>query len=95
MIDLSRRLAHNAYNKRSNPTGIVDLGSATNELMLDELQNWLGKNKRSDDKAKCKPSCPSPTPTPAMAVGQETHEVVRPGLTCSAAENLSSHVLPL
>lgn len=54
MIDLSRRLAHNAYDKKSNPTGIVDLGSATNDLMLDELLKWMSKNKRGEDKAKCK-----------------------------------------
>ncbi|KUI73617.1 1-aminocyclopropane-1-carboxylate synthase-like protein 1 [Cytospora mali] len=67
MIDLSRRLAHNTYDKKSNPSGIVDLGSATNELMLGELQKWLSKNKRSDDKARylkyndtqCSPELPA------------------------------------
>lgn len=54
MIDLSRRLAQNAYHKKSNPTGIVDMGSATNEMMLGDLQKWLGRYKRSDDKARCK-----------------------------------------
>lgn len=55
MIDLSRRLARNAYDRKSNPSGIVDLGSATNELMLGELQKWYSKYKRNDDKARCKP----------------------------------------
>lgn len=65
MIDLSRRLAQNAYHKKSNPTGIVDMGSATNDLMLGELQKWLGRYKRSDDKARCKPLMPAPARRPA------------------------------
>lgn len=54
MVDLSRRLAQNAYDKKSNPSGIVDIGSAKNELMLDELQTWLAKYDDSRDKAECK-----------------------------------------
>lgn len=58
MIDLSRRLAHNAYDRKSNPTGIVDMGSSVNEIIIDDLQRWLSKKLRSDDMARCKPSCP-------------------------------------
>ena len=54
MVDLSRRLAQNAYHKKFNPTGIVDLGSAKNELMLDELQTWLARHGDEKDEAECK-----------------------------------------
>lgn len=54
MIDLSRRLAQNAYHKKFNPSGIVDLGSAKNELMIDELQTWLARHDDEKDKAECK-----------------------------------------
>lgn len=54
MIDLSRRLAQNAYDKKSNPSGIVDLGSANNELVLDELQTWLARHEDGKDRAECK-----------------------------------------
>lgn len=54
MIDLSRRLAQNTYHKKYNPSGIVDLGSAKNELMIDELQTWLARHDDEKDKADCK-----------------------------------------
>lgn len=59
MIDLSRRLAQNTYHKKYNPSGIVDLGSAKNELMIDELQTWLARHDDEKDKADCK-AAPSP-----------------------------------
>ncbi|KAF4463666.1 aminotransferase class I and II [Fusarium albosuccineum] len=40
MIDLSRRMASDSYDAQKNPTGIVDLGSALNDLMLDEMESW-------------------------------------------------------
>lgn len=54
MVDLSRRIAENAYHKKFNPSGIVDLGSAKNELMIDELQTWLARHDDEKDKAECK-----------------------------------------
>lgn len=54
MVDLSRRVEQNAYHKKFNPSGIVDLGSAKNELMIDELQTWLARHDDEKDKAECK-----------------------------------------
>lgn len=67
MIDLSRRLAQNTYHKKFNPSGIVDLGSAKNELMIDELQTWLARHDDEKDKAdylkyndtQCSPALPA------------------------------------
>lgn len=53
MIDLSRRLAQNAYNEKTNPTGIIDLGSASNALMLDEMESWLKTTETAEDKRNC------------------------------------------
>lgn len=53
MIDLSRRVAENAYNKNSNPTGIIDLGSAVNDLMIDDLGKWIKKHETSEDRKNC------------------------------------------
>lgn len=64
MIDLSREVAQNAYNKKKNPDGIVDLGSAVNELMLGDLQKWVKNHEAAEDTRNCKPtlwpcrSCP-------------------------------------
>ncbi|KAF3765601.1 hypothetical protein M406DRAFT_36947 [Cryphonectria parasitica EP155] len=52
MIDLSRRLAKNAYDEKTNPDGIVDLGSAINELMLDDLEKWLRNKETTEDRRK-------------------------------------------
>lgn len=41
MIDLSRKLAQDEYDASTNPNGIVDLGSAINTLMQDDLGSWL------------------------------------------------------
>lgn len=53
MIDLSRRVAENAYDKKSNPGGIVDMGSAINELMIDDLLRWQKKHETAEDRRKC------------------------------------------
>ncbi|GKT94039.1 aminotransferase class I and II [Colletotrichum tofieldiae] len=42
--DLSRRLEQNPYDAIQNPKGIIDLGSAVNELMLDDLSGWTSRN---------------------------------------------------
>lgn len=44
MIDLSRRLEKDAYHPSKNPKGIIDLGSAVNELMLDDIASWTRWN---------------------------------------------------
>ncbi|GKT95018.1 1-aminocyclopropane-1-carboxylate synthase-like protein 1 [Colletotrichum tofieldiae] len=41
MIDLSRRLAADEYHPIKNPKGIVDLGSAINGLMQEDLGPWV------------------------------------------------------
>ncbi|CCF34408.1 hypothetical protein CH063_06406 [Colletotrichum higginsianum] len=41
MIDLSRRLAADEYHPIKNPEGIVDLGSAINCLMQQDLGPWV------------------------------------------------------
>ncbi|GJD00757.1 1-aminocyclopropane-1-carboxylate synthase-like protein [Colletotrichum higginsianum] len=41
MIDLSRRLAADEYHPIKNPEGIVDLGSAINGLMQQDLGPWV------------------------------------------------------
>lgn len=79
MIDLSRRLARNAYDRKSNPSGIVDLGSATNELMLGELQKWYSKYKRTDDKARYL---------------RYNDTQCAPGLPTAAAEFMNKHFHP-
>lgn len=53
MIDLSRKIADNAYDKKVNPDGIIDLGSAKNEVMLDDLEVWLKKHETAVDKKNC------------------------------------------
>lgn len=53
MIDLSRRVAENAYDKKANPGGIVDMGSAINELMIDDLLRWQRKHETAEDRRKC------------------------------------------
>lgn len=53
MIDLSRRVAENTYDKETNPDGIVDLGSAKNELMLDDLERWLKNSETAEDRRNC------------------------------------------
>lgn len=47
MIDLSRRMAENQYDEKTNPEGIVDLGSALNDLMEDDLAPWVGQQLES------------------------------------------------
>lgn len=54
MIDLSRRVAENAYDKKSNPGGIVDMGSSINEMMLEDLVRWQKKHETSEDRRKCR-----------------------------------------
>lgn len=56
MIDLSREVAQNAYNKNDNPSGIIDLGSSKNHLMLNDLQKWVKNNETADDRRNCKRS---------------------------------------
>lgn len=58
MIDLSREVARNVYDKRSNPDGVVDLGSSKNGLMLDDLQKWIKTHESVDDRRNCEPSLP-------------------------------------
>lgn len=41
MIDLSRRLAADEYHPTKNPKGIVDMGSAINDLMQEDLGSWV------------------------------------------------------
>lgn len=53
MIDLSRRVAENAYDEKSNPGGIVDMGSAVNQLMLDDLLKWQKKRETPQDRRNC------------------------------------------
>lgn len=53
MIDLSRRVEENAYDKKSNPDGIIDLGSATNDLMKKDLARWIKKHETEDDRQRC------------------------------------------
>lgn len=40
MIDLSRMMEKDRYDPLKNPEGIIDLGSAINELMLDDIAAW-------------------------------------------------------
>lgn len=44
MTDLRKRLEENPYDLEKNPKGIIDLGSAVNELMLDDLSGWTKRN---------------------------------------------------
>ncbi|KAK7456820.1 aminotransferase class I and II [Colletotrichum acutatum] len=44
MADLSQRLESNPYDATSNPKGIIDLGSAVNEIMLEDLACWTKRN---------------------------------------------------
>lgn len=53
MIDLSRRVKLNAYDQTSNPDGIIDLGSAINDLMRTDLARWIKKNETDDDRQRC------------------------------------------
>lgn len=69
MVDLSRRIAQNAYHKKFNPSGIVDLGSAKNELMMDELQTWLARHDDEKDKAECKTTLWVGSNPPAVGQG--------------------------
>lgn len=54
MTDLRREVARDAYDK-SNPGGIVDLGSAENLLMLGALQKWTRSHETADDRSNCRP----------------------------------------
>ncbi|KAF6794189.1 1-aminocyclopropane-1-carboxylate synthase-like protein [Colletotrichum sojae] len=40
MIGLSRMMEKDRYDSLKNPQGIIDLGSAINELMLDDIAAW-------------------------------------------------------
>ncbi|PSR99291.1 pyridoxal phosphate-dependent transferase [Coniella lustricola] len=53
MIDLSRRVAQNAYDEKTNPTGIIDLGSASNALMRDEVESWVKRTETAGDIRNC------------------------------------------
>lgn len=53
MIDLSRRVAEDAYDEKFNPGGIVDMGSAVNQLMLDDLLKWQKKHETPQDRRRC------------------------------------------
>ncbi|KAJ0167207.1 1-aminocyclopropane-1-carboxylate synthase-like protein 1 [Colletotrichum tanaceti] len=44
MTGLRKRLEENPYDPEKNPKGIIDLGSAVNELMLDDLSGWTKRN---------------------------------------------------
>ncbi|KAK2728894.1 1-aminocyclopropane-1-carboxylate synthase-like protein [Colletotrichum kahawae] len=44
MIDLSRQLEENKYHPTKSPKGIIDLGSAVNELMLEDIAGWTRWN---------------------------------------------------
>ncbi|KAK2000328.1 aminotransferase class I and II [Colletotrichum falcatum] len=39
-----RKMKQNPYDAVKNPTGVIDMGSAVNELMLDDLSGWMKKN---------------------------------------------------
>lgn len=55
VIDLRREVARDAYDKKSNPGGIVDLGSAGNLLMSGALQKWTRSHETADDRNNCRP----------------------------------------
>ncbi|EFQ34656.1 aminotransferase class I and II [Colletotrichum graminicola M1.001] len=42
-IDFGYKLEQNLYDTVKNPKGIIDMGSAVNELMLDDLSGWTKK----------------------------------------------------
>lgn len=49
MNDFSRRLVKDRYHPLKNPRGLIDLGSAVNELMLDDISAWMRwRLKRAD-----------------------------------------------
>ena len=54
MIDLSRKLEGNRYHPKTNPDGIIDIGSAYNELMLHDLEVWTRRNFHTKDVQSCK-----------------------------------------
>ncbi|KAH0428537.1 aminotransferase class I and II [Colletotrichum camelliae] len=49
MIDLSRRLEQDQYHPSKNPKGIIDLGSAVNELMLEDIASWTRWNLKKGE----------------------------------------------
>lgn len=54
MDDLSKRLESNPYDATSNPKGIIDLGSAVNEIMLEDLACWTKRNVKKSQLKECK-----------------------------------------
>ncbi|KAJ0275153.1 hypothetical protein Brms1b_012027 [Colletotrichum noveboracense] len=49
MIDLSRRVEQDQYHPSKNPKGIIDLGSAVNELMLEDIASWTRWNLKKGE----------------------------------------------
>lgn len=75
MIDLSREVARNAFDRNSNPSGIVDLGSSVNVMMLDELQKWVATHETAQDRMDCE--CAAERTSRAWSGLVLTHNVSR------------------
>ncbi|TQN69236.1 1-aminocyclopropane-1-carboxylate synthase-like protein 1 [Colletotrichum shisoi] len=66
MTDLRKRLEENPYDLEKNPKGIIDLGSAVNELMLDDLSGWTKRNIKKGQ-LKSTPGCKNQQDHPSLS----------------------------
>ncbi|TID06429.1 1-aminocyclopropane-1-carboxylate synthase-like protein 1 [Colletotrichum higginsianum] len=65
MTDLRKRLEENPYDLEKNPKGIIDLGSAVNDLMLDDLSGWTKRNIKKGQ-LKSTPGCKDQQDHPSL-----------------------------